>query len=499
MLLERSIARSMINPYAQRPKWYNSPKRHPMPSERIMQRTLHTTLAMGLAWAMAACPGGEAGSIEDSAPTIDRGVPADWPVPGDQGVADRSTADRALSDGARTDRGRSDGSPPWSFTFYRVNHVLCTGQSLSIGSKGTPALSLQQPYDNRMFNTGVVAGGTGLSSLVPLVEATLETMSSGFANLTTKLAREQVFPSQPAPQNSHDLLVSCHGKGGTAYSGLKKGTVPYQNGLAQVTAGITISASLKQSYVVRAVTVVHGETDGVNKNAAYDKDLAQWQTDYEADVRALTKQKVPIPMLQSQISSWTKSGMATSLIPGAQLQASIDHPGKVILVGPKYFLPYSDGIHLTNEGYRQLGEHYAKVYRRLVLEGKTWEPLRPKNITRTGAVIRVVFFVPKPPLVLDTSHVSNPGHLGFEYKDDSASPPKIQSVALDGADAVKVTLAAAPTGNKRTLSYAWTGVVGNNGGPTTGPRGNLRDSDATPSRIGYSLYNWCVHFSQAVP
>ena len=49
------------------------------------------------------------------------------------------------------------------------------------------------------------------------------------------------------------------------------------------------------------------------------------------------------------------------------------------------------------------------------------------------------------------------------------------------------------------LRYAFTGTSGALGGPTTGPRGNLRDSDATPSRFGYPLHNWCIHFDRPVP
>lgn len=31
-----------------------------------------------------------------------------------------------------------------------------------------------------------------------------------------------------------------------------------------------------------------------------------------------------------------------------------------------------------------------------------------------------------------------------------------------------------------------------------GPKGNLRDGDATTSIYGNTLYNWCVHFEEAV-
>ena len=49
------------------------------------------------------------------------------------------------------------------------------------------------------------------------------------------------------------------------------------------------------------------------------------------------------------------------------------------------------------------------------------------------------------------------------------------------------------------IRYAHTGGVGQPAGPTTGARGNLRDSDATPSRHGYPLFNWAVHFDEPVP
>src|SRR5205085_750635 len=122
------------------------------------------------------------------------------------------------------------------------------------------------------------------------------------------------------------------------------------------------------TYVVRAVTNVHGESDHVAVNASYQANLLEWQNDYETDVKAITGQAEGIPMLQTQMSSWTKYGQATSIIPAQQLGAHIAAPGKVILVGPKYHLAYAaDGVHLTAKGYQHMGEDYAKVYRRVIL------------------------------------------------------------------------------------------------------------------------------------
>ena len=87
---------------------------------------------------------------------------------------------------------------------------------------------------------------------------------------------------------------------------------------------------------------------------------------------------------------------------------------------------------------------------------------------------------------------------GFGFSDSSAMPPAILSVEIVDADSVRVTLASTPTGGNQRLLYAMSGNVGAPAGPTTGARGNLRDSDTTASPNGYPLYNWCVHFDEPV-
>ncbi len=384
--------------------------------------------------------------------------------------------------------------------FYSVNHVLSTGQSLSVGSGGTPVLSTSQPFDNRMLDTGVRTGAVPATSFVLLVETGVETMSSALANLAADYARTEVLLGLPAPNDGHRILVSCHGRGGTAYVGLKKGTAPYAAGIAQVTAAKAIADGSSESYIVRVLTNVHGESDHIAMNASYAQNLAEWQSDYETDVKAITGQTDPIPMLHTQMASWTKYGQATSDIPIQQLAASVASNGKIVMVGPKYNVEYvADGVHLTSAGYRHMGEYYAKVYRRIVLEGKKWEPLRPVAVTRAADEIRIKFLVPVPPLALDTTTVTNPGHFGFEYTDDSATPATITAVTLEGADTVRIKLSSASVGANAQVRYAYTGTVGARAGATTGPRGNLRDSDASKSRLGNALQNWAVHFSMPVP
>jgi hypothetical protein len=448
-----------------------------------------------------ASPGADGG-----APNSNPGVEADALVPEPPAVEEDAATPSDAGDAGDADAPDTGLSP--TFVYRSINHILSTGQSLSVGSTGTPPLSTTQPFENLMFSTGTNAGGANLTKLVPLTEGRVdggtnpnqETMSSGLANLVTKMAREELLIHQPAGQTSHELLLSLHGIGGTAYVGLKKGTAAFNNGMKQTQAAFGLAGLLGRSYVVRAVTTVHGESDHVANNLDYEKDLLEWQSDYESGVKAINGQTDPIPMLQTQMSSWTRYNSATSAIPIAQLAAHVSSNGKVVLVGPKYHLKYSaDGVHLTNEGYRHMGEDYAKVYRRIVLEGRRWEPVRPTLITRVGAVITVKFAVPSPPLVLDETIVTNPGGFGFEFAQNSGGPITIATATVTAPDTVSILLSAEPTGTVKRLRYGYTAPVAALAGPTTGARGNLRDSDATESRHGNKLFNWCVHFDEAVP
>ena len=176
-------------------------------------------------------------------------------------------------------------------------------------------------------------------------------MSSGLAN----------FVTSEFPGNASQLLVSIHGVGGVAYAGLKKGTSPYRDGIGQVNRARAIAAAIGRPYRVTAVTVIHGETDNVNKNSAkYEGYLTQWQHDYDTDVRAITGQSEPIPMFTDQMSASAGYSIAASEIPIAQLAASEHNPGKIVLVGPKYQLTYADTFgHLRNTSYRWLGDYYG--------------------------------------------------------------------------------------------------------------------------------------------
>jgi hypothetical protein len=346
-------------------------------------------------------------------------------------------------------------------------------------------------------------------------------MSAGLANEATKLAKEKYLAGTGFA--GHDILVSLHGRSGNNYWCLRKDgcdwwpgrnyVKPFDDAMMEVADALALSTAAGKTYVVRAVTAIHGEhdhyatsaghslfplpgTDGHSVIHDYGEGLEEWQRDYETSVKAITGQTLPVPLLVSQYSHWNNA--PTTVIAYQQLAAHVRSKGKVLVIGPTYVLPYSsDCLHITAHGQRHLGEYFAKVYARVVLEGKKWEPLRPIAITIAGNVVTAKFLVPKPPLVFDTTKVTNPGNYGFELTDDSGAPPPITNVALAGPDTVKITLASPPAGANKRLRYAYTfhGCAGSG----TIARGNLRDSDDTPSQSGYDLSNWSVHFDERIP
>jgi hypothetical protein len=398
-----------------------------------------------------------------------------------------------------------------------------------VGFSGKPPLSTEQRFGNVMFDRGVMTvrecsrEGCKLyekpTSFAPLVEgdtyfdAPVETMSSGMANEISLLRR-------PSSDRSPALLLSVHGRSGNTYWCLRKGGCSFldrggyleafEEGMMQVADAKALADAGGHPYAVRAVTAIHGESDHVTRQfplggtdgtadslATYADAMLEWQRDYDASIRAITGQAESTPLFISQMSNW--NDRPNSEIPIQQLDAHVRSGGRVVLIGPAYSLPYArDCIHLTNHGERHLGEYFAKAYFRVVLEGGVWEPLRPRQVTAAANVLTVRFHVPKPPLVLDTQLVTNPGDHGFEVVDSSGATVAIDGVALPGADTVTITLAPDAVATGGRLRYAYTARPATCPGPTTGPRGNLRDSDGTPSNHGYSLYNWAVTFDVAV-
>jgi hypothetical protein len=376
--------------------------------------------------------------------------------------------------------------------------IIGTGQSLSIGARAKPVVSTNQPYHNLKLSTDhlpwpIDPDNTNLA-LVSLVEPigrkapnypsswpeniNGETPHSGMANQLSALVQA----------NSGRDFVSVHsavGEDGQGMIYLKKNPVQkglnghsYEAAMIEAKAITRLAKAAGKTYGVGAIVVTHGETDAGNTN--YEKELYQLLSDYNADIPAITGQKQKILMIVSQQNSCADRS-ASAL---AQWKIGVDHPADVVCSGPKYQYPYVEGVHLTADGYRQLGEKYAQVYYERVILGKDWQPLQPVRADRQGKEIIVLFHVPVPPLVWDNDlqspHPSIPewkDGKGFEVMTASGEKIGIASVTIAG-DAVMITCASDPGADAR-VSYAMIGEKDSMASPHLGTHrwGLLRDSD----------------------
>ncbi len=398
----------------------------------------------------------------------------------------------------------SDGAPlppTWAFDWTAI---VGTGQSLSIGSQGLPVVSTTPSFSNlKLDDSGPdprFVTPTNLT-LVPLVEpirpASLpgatagtypanvrgETPHTAMASQITVLARAAGLPDLTT-------LHSVVGSGGKALSFIQKGGTgnSYDRSLYEANAFKGFATTANKRFGVGAVILTHGETDAVLPT--YEAGLIALAKDYDTDLRAVTGQTGKIPLFVSQQHALPRRGdpdlRSTSTL--AAWTAARDPSGLLVCLGPKYQYAYAtDHLHLEAPSYRRLGIKNAEAFFRHVVEKKPFFPLQPKQVTRTGRVVRVTFDVPYPPLawdkVLPTPHpqAGHPWALGkgFEVEDDTGKS-EIERVDIVG-NAVDITLVTAPTGANPVVRYAMTmddlGPTGNRAGEADGRLGLLRDSD----------------------
>lgn len=362
------------------------------------------------------------------------------------------------------------------------NYILVVGQSNARGI-GQP-LSTNQPYHNLMWQGGVLSTGETnetevLTGFTPLLEAKRETFCTSFASQLIDFAGQR-----------WGTAIGNFAKGGAAYSVLKKGGTGsnYANSIISVQTATNLLTAAR----VPGILVNHGESDGPND---YEFKAEEWQTDYQADIPAITGQPGILPMFHTlPIGPPDDSGYDV-------LRAHEKNPLLTVLVGPTYHLIHIDEYHMTNTAMVTVGEYYAKAFYHRVVLGETYSPLRPLSVTNVGTNIIVQFTGHVGRLVFDETTVSNPGNYGFTYTDAGTDPPTISSVTITDADAgiVTVALTGSPTTNvNKLLKYAAQpfGPPPYTPAPNGLARGNLRDSDPTVGRDGQRLYNWCVNFSR---
>lgn len=379
-----------------------------------------------------------------------------------------------------------------------LQHHLVYGQSLSDGSSTGGAVSTVAVAAGKavMFNVGPAVRGTldanvetprdNRKSLVDLKETGRETPSSQIGYEMAK--------SLPATQG---VLVSAHGRGGTTYQNLKKGTQPYKNLVSSVRRARIIAGLNGLDLLAPTVSWIHGEQNLSDSAAVYRGYMEELQADLTADLAVYTGAAGEALLFLDQISNWTRYGSrpVTSYVPQGQLQAALQNPGKIFCVCPKYMLETSDGVHMTAESSARLGAYHGRAVRQ-TLAGSPWLPLHIASAVRTGGDIVLTYAGgdAATEIQIDTALVTNPGNYGFEWSQTGGTVVTLSTIAKTGARQITITLTGdpgAPTAS--AIGYAMSGVPDANGGPTTGPRGNVRDGSADLTSRNAPMHNWACH------
>jgi hypothetical protein len=408
-------------------------------------------------------------------------------------------------------KSNPDGGPPdgsWSGIWLGV---IGTGQSLSVGAASN-GLVFTAPAPNGLKlslgareTTWPIDAADPELSVVPLAEPIRPINTTTFSapypidiygeTFHTAMAMQLDATSQAVGRSDLTTVHSAVGQGDSSITVIQKdGTGnAYAASLFEATALTRLLTHVESSYEVGAVILTHGEKDA--ELPSYEDDIARLQSDYEADLKAITKQTRAIPMIVSQQHADPVTGRSTSTV--AAWKAGVDHPGKIYCAGPKYQYAYaSDHIHLLAGQYDRLGVKYAEVFYEVVMLGHDWQPLQPADVTRDGQTISLRFHVPNPPLAWDEAfgaphqfvHMAWKNGRGFEVE-DSQGEVTITDAVIDG-DTIRIGIDRLPdtTSAPLVVRYAATqDATTLAGGLVSGRFGQLHDSDPLVGVDGVEL------------
>jgi hypothetical protein len=249
------------------------------------------------------------------------------------------------------------------------------------------------------------------------------------------------------------------------------------------------------------LTYTQGEAD-YSSNTAHDFYLFSMESlrsSIDVDAKAISGQKNNVKMICYQVGTHKAYSRTRPVIALAQLQASINYLD-IHMACPMYMMTYnsSDNVHLTSPSSKILGFYYGLAYKRVIVEGQDWQPLRPISKYKQGKIANIKFHVPVGKLVLDTTTVTQNTNYGFSLFTAVGVEIVISSVEITGPDTVRIVAATdIPAG--AVLQYAFYGA--GISGSVNGPRGNLRDTQGDsivfdPTGLNYPAHNWCVMFEE---
>lgn len=344
-------------------------------------------------------------------------------------------------------------------------HILTSGQSLSVGSQGTPSLSTLSEVANAWI---AAVDGTTVNPLKSAGQQRPD-LSMGY----------RIGEARPTKQ----FALSTHGLGGNSIAQLSKGgsSGKYEEFIACGNATRSAKLALGDTFAFEPMHWIHGESDQTlgTPRSVYLAALQQLHADQLTDLAIAS-----LPMISSQTATWAHYNNAPSI--GLAMVDAARTLSWFHLACPQYQLEYyTDGLHLRNIGYYHLGELHARAHE-AVVSGAGWAPFAPIATTVAIDHVDVQFHVPNGALEFDTTIVPAQENMGFSL---SGTAAEILSAYIVYNDTVRLMTDRPITEVGARVGY---GVVQNNGSVGLG---NLCDGEtAVSAKDGTRIANWALQF-----
>lgn len=382
-----------------------------------------------------------------------------------------------------------------------INMFTCYGQSRANGTQAAPVLTTAQLYDGLRFNDGVRPFdqvSPTRSSLVALIETDngltgtselAETPCSGMeAGIKQLLVAENAIAYTDRP---YQMLMVSEARGGTPISGLQSGTAPFNAIKADIDAMRTLAQAAGKTSKYRGFSWSHGESDyqAATSAATYRSALTATLSGLDTYAKTGNPANGDVRCFIDQVFAHATYGFPNNPYLALEQLAITEDTANFYMVGNFANLPISGYPHPTNAGAQWMGAYFSRAYKRVVIEGGNWQPLKPVEWYRDGNVVMLRFSPESGQLALDGS--TGTTNSGLTMVDSGGAAITISSVTLIGKDMLKV-VAAAPIAAGAKIRNGFV-----NG--KTGIRDTMGASKTvTIGSNTYALHNWCVIFEKTL-
>lgn len=385
---------------------------------------------------------------------------------------------------------------------------ICYGQSWTMGYD-TNAIVSEQRYDNLMLDSGLKNNpatdlNVSATSFAPLAEDTTYASSAQ----TTKCGEtpctaqtdivKQLLQSENGISDTdvkYQIFSSAPGMGNKSLEELAYGTDYYNRMIDVVRTANNIARAQGKVFVVPAISWAQGRA--TNNDATYYDQLEELRVHIETDVKAITGQTIPVKLIawQAVFGNTTPRRFYDRYVYASEKYENIICSGTFY----NYEHVANNNLHLKANSQDWLGCQFGIAYKRSIIDGKKFIPLKPKKAEVYGNIVYVDFYVPVKPLIFDTTLVAEATNKGFQIIDANSTEKSITSVEIVSPDRVKLVCSS----DVASTDHIVYGNVGDtNYSPTTGKRGNLRDSQniayKNHNNVNLPCYNWCVVFDKTI-